>query len=39
MLDHIVDVFKRTELSDFILESHKVDDNASAETHPALSVA
>jgi uncharacterized protein len=39
MLDHIVDVFKRTGLSDFILESHKVDDNASAETHPALSVA
>ena len=39
MLDHIVDVFKRTDLDDFILESYSADDNASAKAHPALSVA
>jgi hypothetical protein len=32
-------VFKRTELSDFILESYKTDDNVPAEANPALSVA
>ena len=39
MLDYIIDVFKRTDLNDFILESYKVDNNASAEAHPVLSVA
>jgi len=39
VLDHMLDVFKRTELNDFILESYKADDGASAKEHPALSVA
>lgn len=39
MLDHILDVFKRTDLNDFILESYKAGDDASARAHPALSVA
>jgi len=37
MLDYILDVFKRTDLNDFIRESHKT-DQASAKAHPALSV-
>jgi len=39
VLDHILDVFKRTDLSDFILESYKADDDATAKEQPALSVA
>lgn len=39
VLDHILDVFKRTDLSDFILESYKADDDATAKKQPALSVA
>jgi hypothetical protein len=39
MLDHILDVFKRTNLNDFILESYKADDAAAAKAHPALSFA
>jgi uncharacterized protein len=39
VLDHILDVFKRTDLNDFILESYKADDSATAKEHPALSVA
>jgi uncharacterized protein len=39
VLDHIVDVFKRTDLQDYILESYKAADVDSAEAHPALSVA
>jgi uncharacterized protein len=39
VLDHIVDVFKRTDLKDFILESHKAAERGSADAHPALSVA
>jgi uncharacterized protein len=35
MLDHILDVFKRTDLNEFVLESYK----AGEEAHPALSVA
>jgi uncharacterized protein len=38
MLDYIIDVFKRTDLNDVILESYKTDDAASAKEHPALSV-
>jgi len=39
MLDHILDVFKRADLNDFILENYKAEDNVSAKMHPALSVA
>jgi uncharacterized protein len=39
VLDHILDVFKRTDLSGFILESYKADDDATAKEQPALSVA
>ena len=39
MLDHILDVFKRAGLNDFILESDQADDDASARVHSALSVA
>jgi uncharacterized protein len=39
VLDHILDVFKRTNLNDFILESYKADDSPTAKEHPALSVA
>ena len=39
VLDHILDVFKRTNLNDLILESYKADDSATAKEHPALSVA
>ena len=39
VLDHILDVFKRTDLNDFILESYKADDSPTAKEHPALSVA
>ena len=40
MLDHILDVFKRADLNDFILESYSSDDDAaSAKAHPAMSVA
>ena len=39
VLDHIVDVFKRADLNDFILESYKANDTASAKARPALSVA
>jgi uncharacterized protein len=38
-LDHIVDVFKRTELSDFILESYKAEDDVPSKADAALSVA
>ena len=37
MLDYIIDVFKQTDLNDFILESHKTAESP-AKTHPALSV-
>jgi uncharacterized protein len=37
VLDHIVDVFERTELRDFILKTHA--DKARAVSHPALGVA
>ncbi len=36
MLDHILDVFRRADLNDFILESFKADDETA---HPALSIA
>jgi uncharacterized protein len=39
MLDHIVEVFERADLHDFILESHKADDGIPARSYPALSVA
>ena len=39
MLDHIVDVFKRTDLNDYILESYKVDNGASAKPQLALGIA
>jgi uncharacterized protein len=39
VLDHILDVFKRTNLNDFILKSYKADDDATAKEQPALSVA
>jgi len=39
VLDHIVDVFQRTDLKDYILESYNADDGAFANMHPALSVA
>ena len=39
MLDHIVDVFKRADLEDFILENYKTDNGAPANAFPALSVA
>ena len=39
MLDHILDVFKRTDLKDFVLESYKADRTASGNESPALSVA
>ena len=40
MLDHILDVFERADLNDFILESYGSDDYAaSAKAHPAMSVA
>ena len=39
MLDHIVDVFKRTDLNDYILESYKADNGASAKPQPVLSIA
>lgn len=39
MLDHILDVFKRTDLDDFILESYNSGDDGSAKMHPGLSAA
>jgi uncharacterized protein len=39
MLDHILDVFKRTDLNDFVLESYNADGTASGNESPALSVA
>jgi len=39
MIDHILDVFKRADLNNFILESYNADDNASANARPAMSVA
>jgi uncharacterized protein len=38
-LDHILDVFKRTDLKDFVLESCKADPTAAGNESPALSVA
>ena len=38
-LDHILDVFNRTGLNDFILQSHQAIDGDAAEDNPALSVA
>jgi uncharacterized protein len=38
VLDHMLDVFKHTELNDFILESYQADDDESASANPALSV-
>jgi uncharacterized protein len=39
MLDHILDVFNRTDLNDYILKAYKADDDAAANAYPALSVA
>jgi uncharacterized protein len=39
VLDHILDVFKRADLHDFILESQPASGNDVAEDNPALSVA
>jgi uncharacterized protein len=39
MLDHVVDVFKRTDLQDYILETYKATKSDSADPYPALSVA
>jgi uncharacterized protein len=39
VLDHIVDVFKKTDLQDYILESYKAGQAAPADPYPALSVA
>lgn len=39
VLDHILDVFKKTDLQEYILESHKAADGAAADRYPALSVA
>jgi uncharacterized protein len=39
LLEHIVDVFNRTNLRDYILKGFKAGGDASAEEHPALSVA
>jgi len=39
MIDHILDVFKRADLNNFILESRNADDDASAKARPAMSVA
>jgi hypothetical protein len=37
MLDHILDVFERTDLIEYVLQSHE--ENNEAATHPALDVA
>jgi len=39
VLDHIVDVFRRTDLENYILEIHKAAAGASTDAYPALSVA
>ena len=39
MLDHILDVFKRTDLNEFILETYKTGADFPAKTRHALSVA
>ena len=39
VLDHIVDVFKRTDLKDYILENYKAAEGASPNVPPALNVA
>ncbi len=39
VLDHILDVFKRTGLDDFVRQNQKADDGVPAEENPALSVA
>ena len=39
VIDHILDVFQRADLNDFILESYAPDDDASATAHPAMSVS
>jgi hypothetical protein len=39
VLDHIVDVFNRTDLKDYILESFQARGDAPVEERPALSVA
>jgi uncharacterized protein len=39
VLDHVVDVFERADLNDFILESYKAAEGGSTDARPALSVA
>jgi uncharacterized protein len=39
VLDHIIDVFKRTDLQDYILENYKAAEGASPNVPPALNVA